>query len=614
MLKTPASSVSATLALALGLMGQTPALADSFSDADHAIEGLRQVSRELTESLKSFYTHLDETMARQDRGYRSGNGRLVPSADVDLNSGPADLMWVAARRFATFRMLASRNEHYEPAPVVDLDHIQQLLVETRKRVDASTKILRRLLVVSVVDFDPRKDALTKSRRDQLHKARSGAEWAAKLALLALPIDQPESGSQDETAQKAWDHLGRGLPAGNQKPEWIPPRVPIDSSQGDARQGDFPQSPTAIPIRLDHRKRVLLINEPSYRMAMTDSGIEDDQGRHIFYQEEWAQRGPSVLRFRWRVAVETATGEHVLLKRYPPLELHGSMEDLYQHRDRDYLWYLEPDDDSTEPTRDEVESALAEVARSREAIRAAAQDFNTKIREALARQDRLHTAMNEPVVDSGLPDGMRQTLFAIRAHLARVAAIFNSEANVRLSVVKAEMAVRDLEPLAAWSNGPSKMPDWAQLLERSDREIDSVRIAENETLISLPPDSSRDEDSFPALDRNVIIRIRRAPSRARDTAVRCLQEVWRMESGMTGTREVRRSVSLILIDPRTGTQTRAGGATKFYKAPPGDLLEEIYDEYAADDISLGRLEFQAFKIPRDFPPKPFNIGKFHLEER
>ena len=553
MLKTPVISVVATLALAVGLMGQTPVRPNS-SDPDQAIEGLRQVTRELNESLKSFYAHLEETMARWDRGYRAGNGRLVQSADVDLNSGPAYLMWVAARRFATFRMLASRNEHYQPAPAVDLDHIQQLLVETRKRVDASTKILRRLLVVSVVDFDPRKDALTKARRDQLHKARNGAEEAARQALLALPIDQPETDSQEETAQKAWDRLGHGLPAGNEKPEWIPPRVPIDSSQGDAHPGDSLQSVTAIPIRLDHRKRVLLINEPSYRMAMTDSGIEDDRGRHIFYQEEWVQRGPSVLRFRWRVAVETATGEHVLLKRYPPLELHGSLEDLYKRRDRDYLWYLEPDDDSTEPARDEVESALAEVARSRDAIRAAAQDFNAKIRQALAQQDRMHTAMNEPLVDSGLPDGMRQTLFAIRAHLARVPAVFDSEANVRLSVVKAEMAVRDLEPLAAWSNGPSRSSDWAQLLERSDREIDSTRAAETETLITLPPDSSRGEDSFPAIERNVIVRIRRAPSRARDTAVRCLQEIWRMESGMTGTREVRRSVSASGITAGTSVET------------------------------------------------------------
>ena len=72
--------------------------------------------------------------------------------------------------------------------------------------------------------------------------------------------------------------------------------------------------------------MLLINEPSYRMAMTDAGIEDGPGRHIFYQEEWVQRGVSVMRYRWRVAVDTASGQHILLKRYPPLELHGALED------------------------------------------------------------------------------------------------------------------------------------------------------------------------------------------------------------------------------------------------------------------------------------------------
>jgi hypothetical protein len=80
----------------------------------------------------------------------------------------------------------------------------------------------------------------------------------------------------------------------------------------------------------------VIKEASYRMAATDSGVEDNPGRHIFYQEEWARRGVSVVRYRWRVAVETVTGQHVLLKRYPPLELRGSLDDLYSHRDRGYL--------------------------------------------------------------------------------------------------------------------------------------------------------------------------------------------------------------------------------------------------------------------------------------
>jgi hypothetical protein len=508
------------------------------ADTDRAAENLRQVSGELSETQRSFYTHLNQTIARHDHGYRLENRAQVQSADVDLTAGPADLMWAASQKFTTFRMLAARNGTYQPAPVADLERMQLLIAEARRRVDAGTAILRRLLVVSAVDMDRNKDANIKAHRDRLLKARSATEEAAKQALLAFPLDQAEASAPEETAQRAWDRL-------------------------------------RIPLRLEHRKRVTLINETSFRLALTDSGIEDHQGRHIFYQEEWAQRGPSVMRFRWRVAVETATGEHILLKRYAPLELHGDLEDLYNHRDRDYLWYLEPPDDSIEPARDQLESALAGVARSREALRAAGRDFRNGICDALARQ--------EAAVDAGLPDGMRQMLFAIRAHLARVPAILQLENKVRGAVSQAELAVQTLEPLAAWSNRKPASND----LERADREIDSVRDAETEALRTLPPDISRDEDTFPAIEKNVIIRIRRAPSRnPQDTPVRFVQEIWRMESGMPGVREVSRAVSLILIDPRTGNQTRAGSAARRYKASPEDALEEVYDEYASDEVRPG----------------------------
>jgi hypothetical protein len=532
--------------LAVGLMGNTIGPPPSLADTDRAIEDLHQVSAELTESLKAFYTHLNQTIARHDRGYRLEDRSQVQGADVDLTIGPAGLMCAAAQKFTSFRMLAARGEKYQPAAAADLDRTQRLIEEARKRVDAGTTILRRLLVVSAVELDRNKDAEIKARRDRLLKAREAAEEAAKQALLAFPLDQREASSQDQTAQRAWDRL-------------------------------------RMPIRVEHRKRVTLISDASFRMAVTDSGIEDNQGRHIFYQEEWAQRGPSVIRLRWRVAVETATGEHILLKRYSPLELHGDLEDLYNHRDRDYLWYLEPPEDSTEPTRDELESALAGVARAREAIRVGERDFKNGICDALAQQDRLHASAKEPAVDGGLPDGMRQRLFAIRAHVARVPGILQLENKVRGAISQAELAVQVLEPLAAWSNRISK-PVSLNTLDRSDWEIDSVRDAETEALRTLPPESLQGEDSFPAMERNMIVRIRRAPSR--NPAVKCVQEIWRMESGMLGYREVSRTVSLILIDPATGNQTRAGSATRHYKASPEDVLEEVYDEYASDEVSLG----------------------------
>jgi hypothetical protein len=574
-------SMLLTLLSAALLMGQTPAPSTASAQADKVIEGFRQITKELNESVKSFYTHLDQEIARHDRGYRLQNRQQVQSADADLIGGPPDITWAAIRKFTSFRMLAVRQDATapEPAAAADLEHIQQLIIEARKRVDASTATLRRLLVVSVVDFDPREDAAVKASHDQLLKARVGAEEAAKRALLTLPIDlqnvdiqdvrQQDAAAPEDIAEKAWDLLGRTLPAQSSPLQNQPvQKQPVST----ARQQPAP----AVPIRFERRKRVTLINEFSYRMAMTDSGIEDSHGRRIFYQEEWVQRGQSVIRFRWRVAVETATGEHILLKRYPPRELQGTLDNLYGHRDRDYVWYLEPPDDATEPTRHEIESALAEVARSREAVHAAAQDFKTGVRDAMAKQD----------IDSGLPEGMRERLFAIRAHLARVPAVLEAESAVRRAISQAETSVRNLEPLAAWANRISGA-DWAQLLDRSDWEIDSTRNAETEALRTLPPDSALTEDQFPALDRNSIIRIRNPHSKnPGDKTVRCLQEVWRMETGPIGTREVKRIVSLILVDPRTGNQTRVGGATKIYKASPEDILEEIFDEYAADEVSLG----------------------------
>jgi hypothetical protein len=585
---TAVNSIALTLILAASLMGQSSAPSTAQSDADKAIEGFRQVSRDLNDSVKAFYKHLDQAIARHDHGYKTENGRPVQGADVDLIGGPPDVTWAAIQKFVSFRMLAARREGkpVHDQAVVDLERIEQLILETRQRVEASTPVLRRLLIVSVADFDPHNDARMKPSHDLLLKARLAAEEAAKRAMLALPIEQPEAGVPEDTAGKAWDELGRLFP--RQSVSAL--SVPEEKEKGDLTSKSRTQTAPAVPILFERRKRVTLVNEISYRMAMTDSGIEDDQGRHIFYQEEWVQRGQSVIRFRWRVAVETATGQHILLKRYPPRELTGDLDELYGHRDRDYAWYLEPSDESTEPTRDELDSALAEVARNREAVRAAAQTFRNRIGEALAQQDRLNASVKEPAVDSGLPDGMRQRLYAIRAHMARVPAVLESENTVRNAISQAESSVRDLEPLAAWSNRISNAPpDWAQLLDRSDWEIDSVRNAETEALRALPPDSSRAEEQFPALDKNVIIRMRRLhsknPADGSDTSVHCLQEIWRMEIRLNGTREVRRIVSLILIDPRTGNQTHAGGATRYYKASDGDILEEIFDEYAADEVSL-----------------------------
>lgn len=310
MLQPRVNSIALTLVIAAALPGRTPApaLTPSVADSNEAIEGLRQVSKQLTASVKVFNTHLGEAIARHDRAHRAGNGQPPPSADFDLASGPLDTMFSAVRKLAAFRILASRSETYNPVALADMDRIQQLIVEARSKVDASTAILRRLLVVPVQELDRRSEAPLRASHDRLLKARAAAEDAATRALLVLPVAEPETDAKDENAQTIWDLLTRALPS--------------------HKANTLPAPEPAIPIRLEHRHRVTLVNDNGFRIAITDSGIEDTRGRHLFYQEEWAQRGSSVIRFRWQVAVDTATGDHILLRRYPPLELEGSLDELY----------------------------------------------------------------------------------------------------------------------------------------------------------------------------------------------------------------------------------------------------------------------------------------------
>ncbi len=548
------------------------------ADPQATIDGLREITRQLNDSVRRFYAELDRTMGLRDRGYKARDGKLRLSADADLNTGQADVMWAAARKFATFRMLAARDTSLPAPALMEFDRLQLLLGETSALVKAGSALALRQMVVSSADLDLSKEALNSDRRmrDQLFKARQAAEDAARQALLALPIDQSETATPEERADRVWDAMARGMPG-----------KPMVEATANRTREVLP----AIPLRLERRKRYTLLREPAYRMAITDSGTTDEMGRHIFYQEEWVQRSVSVIRFRWRVAVETATGQHILVRRYNPIERQGSLDDLYAHRDRDALWYLEPAADATEPGAGQLDAAIDQVSQSREAIRSAAQDFKTAVRAALAKQ---------PELDSGMPDDLRETVFAIRAHIARVTWILKAERNVRSAIDNGEMAIRNLEPMAAWFNRGTSAEGF-QTLERADREIDSLRGVETQAASYLPSDTTLSQDTFPALRRNLIVRIRSALDKKvdknqKDQAVRCLQEVWGMESSISGTREVRRTATLIVIDPYTGMQTRIARGTSFYKMSPGVVLEEIYDEYAADNVSMELVSMGVESIP------------------
>ncbi len=560
------------LTLSLIPVSQLSAQSSKPADADNTIQGLDEVTKDLIGTVKAFHKHLDEAIARRDRGYRAPDGSQIPAADADLNSGQADVIVTALRKLVAFRMLAARGGSYQPAAAADADRIQKLIAESRQRVDASSSVLRRLLVVSVNDMNRNADAQVKVRHERLLRVRAEAQEAAKMAFLALPIDLPETDSPEDSPQKAWDLQLAGLPISPK--QGAMPAVPPRKNAGEFR-----------PLRIGRRRRFTLIREPSLRMALTDSGAEDRNGR-LFYQEEWVQRGSTVVWMRWRVAVDPATGQHILIKRYQPLEFTGSLRRHYQSGVHN-IWTMEPAEDASEPSRGEVESAIAVVERARLAVDEALRNYCNAIRGALLRDDHARDAAGEAPLDSGLSDGIREYLFATRADLAGVKTILDLESRIHSAIARGSRAEQALEPLAAWAN---RRADWERLLDGADREVDSLRDADAEALAALPPHTSKAEEEFPALARNLVVRMRALPVRnivAPDGRVRFLQEVWRIDTGMRGSSgEVRRIVTLMIVDPKTGVQTRAAGGTKLYPLGPSGLLEEVFDEYAAQEVIVG----------------------------
>jgi hypothetical protein len=63
-------------------------------------------------------------------------------------------------------------------------------------------------------------------------------------------------------------------------------------------------------------------------------------------------------------------------------------------------------------------------------------------------------------------------------------------------------------------------------------------------------------------------------------VRYRQEVWRLEGSVQRTRQVTRTIVLVDINSKSGSQIPATRELKYYAIEAGDTLEEIYDENAA----------------------------------
>jgi hypothetical protein len=566
---------------ALPLVSEGQAQHVSPDDADKIITGLRQVAAELGESVKQFQTDLDREIAQYDHGYRTQDGHRIPGADADLIAGPADLALPTVQKLMATRMIAARKPGYQPIPLTDSDRIQSLIAEARSQVALANNAMRQFLIVSAKELNSRTDAEMRTQRTELLKARNAATEAAKKALAVLPVDLPAGDSPADQVDRTWSLAATALPVGKNDGTRV----------GAATRPGTPED-VVLPIRVEPGQKITLVREPFRRIAVTDTGREDRQGRRLFYQEEWEQHQGTTSEKRWAVAVNTATGQQTLLRRYEIREFSGELDEVYQSYGRDFASLVDAESPlpPAEPSLTDIASATAEAVRSREELAKAVLDFKAGIREGLTRSNAAGEVQNKPALDDDLPDRFRESLFAIRGHLARAASVLDAEDKVRRAVERASGSAGALEALVAWVSGTAlgregPAGDSRALLEalnRSDTEIAATRSVQRDALAALPPDVSRPEAQFPAFMKDVIVRMRgsRPPSGEHAGTVRCRQEVWRIETSAHSAPQVKRTIALIDIEPKTGNQIRASGEVRYYPVRAGDSLESIYDENAA----------------------------------
>jgi hypothetical protein len=541
-------------------------------DPAEVITELRQVANDLTDSIKRFQTHLDREIAIHDRGYRTEGGRRIPGADADLIGSPPVVAQDGIRKLFAARMIAARKPGYDPVALTDADRLQFLISKARGRVATANRVMRQFMMISVKDLNSTTDAGVKVRRLELLKARDAAVDAAKRALVTLPVELPPADSLGELRETAWDLMRAN--------------VPPASSQQASPQPKAQENAIELPIRLEPGKKIILLRGPLRRITFTDSGLEDRQGRRLFYQERWEQWMGVTSVTRWAVAVNPATGQHTLLRRYETREFHDELEAAYQSQGRDYLLQVKLPGISSFVSMQEMTAAMLESAHAREDLNEAVVSYKRQVREALTRNDASLSAQDKPALDDELPNSVRENLFAIRAHMAGTTSILDAENAVRQAAERAAARLRTLDAMVAWVNGnalerESPAGDSHALLEalnRSDSEINLTRSLALEALAALPPNDAGPEARFPSLMKDVIVRIR--GSAAPPGIVRCRQEVWRLAGWVKRDRQVKRTIVFVDIGSNTGSQIPTAREVRYYRAGPEDILEGIYDQYAA----------------------------------
>jgi hypothetical protein len=537
----------------------------TLDDVETVINGLGAVTEDLNKAVRNYRKHLDEAVSKYDHGSLS--------ADADLMGGDPGIAQAAIRKAFAARGLAvaEGNSEYRPSFLTDLIEIQDLISAARQRISGSDAVSRWLLVVSPNELNSGEAKKKNIKHVQLEKAREAAKVAATKALADLPIPLPEDNSAKD--ESYFDLVFAGLDSS--------PRRGQPNGNGAPQENSRQISSPSLPLHSEQDMRITLINEGGYRLALTDTGMKDPQGRRFFYQEGWVQRGSVVLRKAQLVGVDPSTGQHILIKRYPPREFSGSVQDAYGRAGLNETRSVKPPD--IEPPRQEVESALAQVAGAPERLLATRQRYMSALRTDLARSDQLHLDKGESSLDAGLPDQTRLLLYALRGHVLRAAIVLEAENDVRGETKKAEQSIEVLKRLAAWANRATPelsrptLPasEWDRLQAKADDAIYVAREAMASALAALPPDDADHDATFPELFKGGIVhmlsvRASTEPGRA------VWQEVWDWDAPASGRRRARQRIDTIVVDPKTGNQIRISHQMRYYAVDSDESLVDAYD--------------------------------------
>jgi hypothetical protein len=532
---------------------------------DGIISAMFTITDDLNKAVKSYVRHVDEDIARYDRGPRA--------ADTDINGGEPDTMQSAIRKAFTARALVSSSGE-QPGLVADSKEIQNLILMARRRIDASDAANKWLLVVSAPELNGGDAKQKKIRHAQLLKAREAVEAAAGKALLGLPIIIPGG---DSSKESAFEGIFSGRVALPQRKSGDGSSPSLDHSQDKSIE----VASAFLPLHWEPGQLTPLISGQGYRMALANLGVKDAKGRYAFYQEEWIQRGGVVLRMGQITGVDSVSGQHVLIKRYPTREMPGRLEEVYTPGSLNETRFAKPPE--TEPAREEAESILAKLTRSNAELPAARERFRNALGTGLARSDRRLRDKGDGTLDTDLPEEVRMQLYAIRGHLLHATIILEAEKNLREETRAAEKGVDELKRVAAWANRSAleeptpatPAAEWDRLQSRADDAIYTSRKVIESTLAALPPDLSDRNAKFPELSKNFIVhmvgvRASTAPGMA------IWQEIWDLGVPAAGRRRLRQEIDTIVIDPATGDQMRLSHQVKYYPAEHDESLVDAYE--------------------------------------